>query len=67
MNKRCHCLIDLRVTAATLVEAHSTSTQYLMHILFTNTHNLYVCTIQSSIIVSYVHDFFSLIMVQIFN
>ena len=53
------------VPAATLVETYSTSTQYLMRILFMNTHILLY--VHNSIIVSHIHDFFSLIMVQIFN
>ena len=55
----------LHVPAATLVETYSTSTQYLMHILFMNTHIL--LGMHNSIIISHKHDFFSLIMVQIFN
>ena len=51
-----------RVPAATLV---GTSTQYLMHILFRNTHTL-LC-VHNSMIISHIHDFLSLIMVQIFN
>ena len=57
LTKRCHCLIVkcntvpavLCVPAATLVETYST--QYLMHILFRNTHILYVCTIQSALVI----------------
>ena len=55
----------LHVPAATLVETYSMPTQYLMHILSTNTHTL-LC-IHNSIIVSHIHDFLKLIMVQIFN
>ena len=47
----------LRVPAANLVETYSTSTQYLMHILFMNTHIL-LC-MHNSIIISHIPDFFT--------
>ena len=56
---------DLRVPAATLVETYSTSTQYLLHILSTNTRIL-LCK-HNSIIFNHIHHVFSLIMAQILN
>ena len=56
---------DMRVPAATLVETYSSSTQYLMHILSTNTRTF--LHMHNSITFSHIHHFFSLIMVQIFK
>ena len=60
-----HSSCSFAVPAGTLVETYPTSTQYLMLILFTNSHTL--LHMHNSIIISHIHDFFSLIMVQIFN